>query len=203
MKKFVLCFESVANCSLLIVALLAFSLFLTAPALADVPKYISFQGELTDSAGTRIATPVSATFKLYNVSTGGASIWTEAQTVSPDQGITNVSLGTVTPFNLPFDTQYWLGIQVGTDAEMSPRMKLQATPYALAVRGITVTETGNVGIGTTNPEAKLHVSGGNILLDNNQLIYFKDLGGAPRQMIQLNTANDLVINGGNAFHTRI
>ena len=79
MKKFVLGFESVANCSLLHCCIVAFSLFLTAPALADVPKYISFQGELTDSVGTRITSSVSATFKLYPVATGGAAIWTEAQ----------------------------------------------------------------------------------------------------------------------------
>ena len=71
---------------------------LASSSLADVPKYISFQGELTDSAGARITTPVSATFKLYTVATAGSPIWTEAQPVSPDQGITNVSLGTVTPF---------------------------------------------------------------------------------------------------------
>ena len=42
---------------------------------------------------------------------------------------------------------------------------------------------GNVGIGTTSPGAKLHVSGGYLLLDNNQIIQFKDSGGAAQNVI--------------------
>ena len=37
---------------------------------------------------------------------------------------------------------------------------------------------GNVGIGTSNPERKLHVSGGSILIDNSQTLEAKNASGA-------------------------
>ncbi|OGH59740.1 MAG: hypothetical protein A3G34_07965 [Candidatus Lindowbacteria bacterium RIFCSPLOWO2_12_FULL_62_27] len=117
------------------------------------------------------------TFKLYNVPSGGSALWTEAQSsVSVTSGVFDVELGSVTALSLPFDTQYWLGITVAGDAEMTPRRRLMSSPYALyadtaaflagsaqASGAFTVAETatlsGKVGIGTSNPGAKLDVAG--------------------------------------------
>ena len=57
---------------------------------------------------------------------------------------------------------------------------------------------GDVGIGITSPAQKLHVSGGHILLDNNQQIRFKDSGGTERTIVQLDSSNDLAIGGSYA-----
>ncbi|MBI4178903.1 tail fiber domain-containing protein [bacterium] len=141
---------------------------------AEPNKYISFQGQLSDSTGARINGNVSATFKLWSVPAGGTALWTEAQTLAADNGITSATLGSVTGLTLPFDTQYWLGVTVGTDAEMSPRIRLAASPYAftaysltdsaLARGTLTVADTavinGWVGIGTASPAARLDVAGG-------------------------------------------
>ena len=42
---------------------------------------------------------------------------------------------------------------------LMPRQELTPTPYALQTRGIFVDDSGNVGIGTTSPGAKLEVKG--------------------------------------------
>jgi len=39
-------------------------------------------------------------------------------------------LGNTTPISIPFDAQYYLGVKVGSDAEMSPRRQLTSVGYA-------------------------------------------------------------------------
>lgn len=51
-------------------------------------------------------------------------------------------LGSSTLFDMPFDAPYSLGIAVGTDAELTPRVALSASPYSLNSRG-TVNEPAN------------------------------------------------------------
>ncbi len=107
-------------------------------AVADVPKFISFQGELTDSHGTRITSAGTVTFKIYNVAAGGSFLWSEAQTVTPANGIVSAFVGSQTTggLNLAFDTQYWLGVTVSPDAEMSPRIRLSTSPYAFIAKNL-------------------------------------------------------------------
>ncbi len=45
---------------------------------------------------------------------------------------------------------------------------------------MSINKDGRVGIGTTSPEDKFHVSGGNILLDNGYAVYVKPPGGCCR-----------------------
>jgi hypothetical protein len=56
---------------------------------------------------------------------------------------------------------------------------------------------GNVGIGTNDPDAKLHLSSGHFLLDNNYEIRQKDSGGTARTTMSL-TSSDLLIIGSSA-----
>ncbi|MBK7939623.1 MAG: hypothetical protein IPJ82_22185 [Lewinellaceae bacterium] len=80
----------------------------------------------------------SITFKLYDMATGGTALWTETQTnVELASGIYTATLGSVTALNIPFDKTYYLGITVGTGAEMSPRIQLTTAPYALSLIGNT------------------------------------------------------------------
>ncbi len=104
-------------------------------SLAAVPTKINYQGVLKDSAGNVINNPsLSIIFSIYSGASGGTALWTETQSVSIEAGLYNVQLGGVTA--IPADgtifdgsTRY-LGIKVGTDTEMTPRLPMVSVPYA-------------------------------------------------------------------------
>ncbi len=106
--------------------------------------------------------------------------------VDVDEGLFNIILGGTTPITPDlFDAEErWMGITVDSDQEMYPRMKITSVPWALRasvadsalvvsnggagdghsldaadgypVDVVFVDEDGKVGVGTTNPSAKLH-----------------------------------------------
>ncbi len=110
-------------------------------SFADAPKLVNYQGYLTDSVGAPITGTRSMVFGLYNAASAGSLLWSETQASVPvSNGIYQVNLGSVTPLNLSFDQQYYLGIAVGGDPEMTPRQPLTSAPYALGLApGSTVT----------------------------------------------------------------
>ena len=70
-------------------------------------------------------------FSIYAQKSGGAALWTESHPeVVLLSGVYSVLLGETTPLGLPFDGPYYLGIQVGTDPEMTPRLPLSSVGYA-------------------------------------------------------------------------
>jgi hypothetical protein len=104
--------------------------------IAAVPQTINYQGYLADSGGTPVNGTVQMQFKLYSSESATASpLWTEThQSVQVNQGSYSVVLGngspTPVPIDLPFDVQYYLGVKVGSDAEMTPRLPLTSMGYA-------------------------------------------------------------------------
>ena len=90
-------------------------------SLADVPRLINYQGKLYDSAGNPLTGQYEVTFRLYNVESGGTHVWSETRNVNCENGLYNVILGLTAPIDPDFDGNYWLGVQVTGDAELSPR----------------------------------------------------------------------------------
>ncbi len=100
--------------------------------LAQIPQTMSYQGVLTGTSGTPVPDgTVSLTFRLYDSSENGDTLWQETQDVQVTNGIFNVILGSNNPLNLPFDKQYWLGITISGGTELTPRVMLTASPYSL------------------------------------------------------------------------
>jgi hypothetical protein len=118
---------------------------------AQVPRTLNYQGHLTyPRTGLPVDAPASApltiTFRLYATPTGGLPLYTETHAVVVRNGAFNVVLGSLAPLSLPFDAQYYLGITVGSDNEMTPRQALAASPYAM-----TATNATNASSGTPGP----------------------------------------------------
>ncbi len=102
-----------------------------------VPTQISYQGKLTNNTGQALNGTYNFTFSLYNYNYSTTqSTWTESYTgnngIVVTNGLYSVQLGSINNSlsYLPFDTTYYLEIQVGTDSPMTPRIPLATSPYA-------------------------------------------------------------------------
>jgi hypothetical protein len=96
-----------------------------------IPHLIHYQGMLTDDAGNPLNTPQDLTFRIYNVESGGSSLWGETQNnIQVTDGLFSVLLGIVKPIDLSFDEDYWLEIEVSVYDTLLPRMKLASVGYA-------------------------------------------------------------------------
>ncbi|MBC8414191.1 hypothetical protein H8E50_11065 [bacterium] len=113
-----------------ITVLLSAGVWNTADAL--VPHTITYQGYISDVSGP-VNGSLSMTFVIYDIETGGIPLWSMTDTVSVNNGVYNVVFGDIpgNPLTLSFDMQYWLGVQVGADAEMIPRQVFTGVPYAM------------------------------------------------------------------------
>jgi hypothetical protein len=97
-----------------------------------IPRMLSYQGKLTDGSGGPVAdTTYSVLFSLYSMPSGGSSMWSETQTVRTKLGLFAVLLGSVSPIGtLPEAGTLYLGMKVGADPEMTPRIQIASAAYA-------------------------------------------------------------------------
>jgi hypothetical protein len=102
-------------------------------AQAQIPRSLSFQGILTDSLGNpKRDSTYTLDLRLYRVPSGGSPIWQESKSLLVRRGLLSTVLGDIVPFpdSLRFNEQYWLGVQMGSDPELTPRIGLTATGYS-------------------------------------------------------------------------
>lgn len=112
------------------------SIFVLAVAIGiaqAVPGQINYQGILKDSSGNTLSGNYSITFSIYAAASGGSALWSETQpTIPVASGLYNIQLGAGTPISSSvFDgTTRYLGVKVGSDSEMTPRIPMITVPYA-------------------------------------------------------------------------
>jgi hypothetical protein len=116
--------------------ILALGIFPRSYSHAQIPQTMSYQGVLTDANGNAVPDGnYNIFFRLYDDDSGNQR-WTEGHNVEVTDGIFSVILGTISPLNLNFDRQYWLGIAIGGGAELSPRIQLTSAPYSLTAQSV-------------------------------------------------------------------
>ena len=184
---------------LLTFILLSFYTFtLSRAAITNSSRVIPYQGRLTDSAGANVADGSYAiTFKIYTVSTGGSSSFTETHSsVSISSGLFSVLLGSLSAsgVNLDFaNPPYYLGITIAANVEMSPRIQLGFAPLAHNSQYLDGTPLSsfqlNTGVltGAAGTNTRLQATGTGTGSTGNGSIYFLDSGGTSRARLDTTT----------------
>ena len=150
------------------------------------PGAIPIQGRLTNASGAPLNGTVDLTFKIYDSAAAVTALCSDIRTVTVANGLfSDLMDHCYTDIN---GQKLWLGIQVGTDPEMTPRLPLTSVGYAYrAIRADTAnvvvsvpsgggwtdagtkiyltTSSDSVGIGTNTPKNKLDVEGGAVIGD--------------------------------------
>jgi len=147
---------------------------LTSVEALEVPQYLGYSGRLTDSSNSALTDSYDMTFRIYDALSGGNLLWTEVQSaVSVSSGYFDVNLGDTTAFDLSFDKQYWVSIEIESDGEMDPRTPVNSVAYSfvsdVAYRAYAtstapvVTSAGSLYFSTTTDD--LYVYNGSSWID--------------------------------------
>ncbi len=171
-------------------------------AQASINPMISFQGKLTNTDGTNVTDGnYSLRFRIYtdpSADTGSCANtckWEETQgSVSVSGGIFHVNLGSVTslPGSVDFNgSTLYLGIKVSTDAEMTPRVRLTAAPYAF----------NSDTLDGLDSSAFVQLSGGNINIGSGTVTSGAVNGITVGSTLQPSSSGALTVssNGSNAL----
>lgn len=194
---------------IMIVRIILFCSILFGISSAQSPFLVNYQGYLTDANGKALTGDQQITFMLYEKSTGGEPVWQEVQTVIVENGLFNVLLGGAdsTLSIEHFAGERFLGIKIGNEDEMEPRMRLASVTHSLLATqaesaytldspdngpadAVYVDNSGKVGIGKNDPQAELDVNG-NIIADNNMVKIFEGT-------VDNKSSYDIVNLNGNA-----
>lgn len=130
----------------------AFALFLALAVLAPVaragvaeplPLVIPHQGRLLDGSDNPVEGPLNLTFLIYDVevdtpSNHVAAVWSGKYSVTVSRGLYAVDIGDtrgtlsapLTPAFFAGGRKLWLAVKIGDGAELTPRARVGAVPYA-------------------------------------------------------------------------
>jgi hypothetical protein len=121
------------KCAYVIVSILIGALVIASVAFAGAPRLVNYQGTVADAGGP-LDGPYNITFTLYPDSLSSTTLWNELHVAVPvDDGLFNVILGryTAIPDSLFERDELWIGITIGNDPEIDPRMRLTSVPWAI------------------------------------------------------------------------
>ena len=115
------------------VALLACLLWTPATFAAAQAQLLPVHGTLQTPEGTPVNGVVAINFSLYADQLAGTPLFAEARNVVVEDGEFVVYLGEINPLDPALfraQASVHIGIRVGADPEMTPRIPLGSVPYA-------------------------------------------------------------------------
>ncbi len=126
-------------------------LLFTSNTSAQVPNTLNYQGRLTDASGTPVADGAYLVkFIIYDAPTAGTDLWnTGFQTINTVDGLFSYQLGSnvVLPNGIFSDTSRYLGLTVGTDAELTPRSRFISSAFAFEAGNVAWSNISSVPAG--------------------------------------------------------
>jgi hypothetical protein len=147
-------------------------------AAPGIYKALNFRGTLRNADNTLVADgSYSLKFVIYDAASGGTCLYSNLGTCGTPTGktitITNGGFSTLigdtdngdNALTLDFASDtYWLGITVGTDAELTPRVRIGAAGYAFnadLLDGLNTSSNGGAGsyVPVTNSTGNLTMTG--------------------------------------------
>ncbi len=96
------------------------------------PGAIAVQGRLTDNDDNPLDGTYDITFSLYEQETGGSAICSDTRPVTVEEGLFSDYMDGC--YNDLYGQKVWLGVEVGSDGEMTDRQVIYPVPYALSLR---------------------------------------------------------------------
>jgi hypothetical protein len=175
-------------------------IFLVHSVYGQIPRTITYQGVLTDLSGSpKSDGGYSIKFSFYEAGEGGDAIWTETKNLAVKKGLFSTSLGDLTPFNsnVKFDKQYFLGIKVGDEAELSPRIPLTSAGYSINADNVA---DGKVVKSLNGLKDNILIEGGGgttVTASENKITISSSGGGGTGILGIQNTNNSLDISEPN------
>jgi hypothetical protein len=100
---------------------------------AIVNDVVQVQGRLTDASGRPISGTHTINATIYDASVNGTARCTDTDPVSVSKGLFTMAMDFCTASDFNGDG-LWLGVQVDSDPEMTPRQEIFAVPYAWGLR---------------------------------------------------------------------
>lgn len=143
-------------------------------AALAIPTTLNYQGHLRDPDGSLTTGAYDITAKIYNVATGGSPLYT---TTLPDvtvrDGLFNIVLGDnpALPSSVFASSPLYIGISLDGGAELIPRQRLHAVPWAfqastLINNAVAQTVQGLTSNGNVTVNGSAAVSGDTALNGN-------------------------------------
>jgi len=105
----------------------------------NLDNIIPIQGKLSTVSGNPVPDGnYSITASLYSVEHGGTALCTDTQTITVMKGLFTMNVDNCTNEDI-HGQQLYLGIKIGSDAEMTPRQPIYPVPYAFSLKpGATI-----------------------------------------------------------------
>src|SRR5665213_2544930 len=129
----------------------------------DIPRILSYQGQLRSNTGLSVDGPQTMTIRLYSDSAGQQVVWEDKFLTPVQSGVFNILLGSQRP--LPdaseLSAPLWVGVTIGEGNELKPYTQLSASPYALTVANHSITADkmdvdyiGSISVNSTKVTAR-------------------------------------------------